>query len=200
MFCQLDTLRRCLPARIRRTLDELPKTLVATYERTLQDIVETNWEFAHRLFQCIAVSSRPLLVEELAEYLAIDFDVEGMPILEAGWRPQNPGDAVLSVCSSLIAFVIVDGSLVVQFSHFSVKEFLTSSRFSSERISRYRISFEPAHAIVVQACLSILLQLDSHINKGSIENYPLARYAARHWVDHAKFQNVLTRAEDVMTS
>ena len=199
MFCQLDTLRRCLPARIRRTLDELPKTLDATYERTLQDIAEANWEFAHRLFQCIAVSSRPLRVEELAEYLAIDFDVEGIPILEAGWRPQNPGDAVLSVCSSLIAFVIVDGTLVVQFSHFSVKEFLTSSRFSSERISRYRISFEPAHAIVVQACLSILLQLDNHINKGSIEDYPLARYAAQHWVDHAKFQNVLTRAEDVMT-
>ena len=180
-------------------MDNLPKTLDATYERTLQDIVEANWEYAHRLFQCIAVSSRPLRVEERAEFLAFDFDAGGIPTLVAGWRPHNPRNTVLSVCSSLIAFVIVDGSLVVQFSHFSVKEFLTSSRLSSERISRYRISSEPAHTIVVQACLSILLQLGNHVNKGSIENYPLARYAAQHWVDHAKFQNVLSRAEDAMT-
>jgi ankyrin repeat protein len=195
VFCQLDTLRRCLPARIRTTLDELPRTLDATYERTLQDIVEENWEYAHRLFQCIAVSSRPLRVEELAEFLAIDFDAGGIPPLVTGWRPPNPRNAVLSVCSSLITVVIVDGSLVVQFSHFSVKEFLTSSRLASERISRYRISLEPAHTIVVQACLSVLLQLDNHIDKQSIEKHPLAPYAAQHWVDHAKFQNVSSHVE-----
>ena len=134
-------------------MDELPRTLDATYERTLQEIVDENWEYAHRLFQCIAVSSRPLRVEELAEFLAIDFDAGGIPTLVDHWRPMNPGNAVLSVCSSLIAVVIVDGSPVVQFSHFSVKEFLTSSRLATERISRYRISLDPAHTIVVQACL-----------------------------------------------
>lgn len=73
-----------------------------------------------------------------------------------------------------------------------------SSRLASGRLSHYYISLEPAHAIVVQACLSVLLQLDSHINKGNIEKYPLAVYAAQHWVDHAKFQNVTSLAEHAM--
>jgi hypothetical protein len=198
VFCQLDSLRRCLPGRIRSALDSLPRTLDTTYERTLQDIDDENWGYAHLLFQCIAVASRSLRVEELAEFLAMDFDTGGTPTLVAGWRPGNPGNAVLSTCSSLITVVTVNGSPVVQFSHFSVQEFLMSSRLASGRLSHYYISLEPAHAIVVQACLSVLLQLDSHINKGNIEKYPLAVYAAQHWVDHAKFQNVTSLAEHAM--
>ena len=79
VFCQLDTLRRCLPGRVRLALDELPVTLDGTYERTLLDINEQNWEYAHRLFQCITVASRPLRVEELAEFLAFDFNEEPIP-------------------------------------------------------------------------------------------------------------------------
>ena len=45
VFCQLEFLHRCLPARIRQASEELPESLDETYERTLQDI------FAHRIFQ-----------------------------------------------------------------------------------------------------------------------------------------------------
>ncbi|KAH8994004.1 hypothetical protein EDB92DRAFT_350268 [Lactarius akahatsu] len=129
VFCQLDKLRRCLPSRIRRALEELPSTLDATYERTLLDIDEENWAFAHRLFQCITVASRPLRVEELAEFLAFDFDDgDNNPNFDADWRPEDPDHAVLSTCSSLISVVNVGNTTVVQFSHFSVKEFLTSTR------------------------------------------------------------------------
>jgi len=64
-------LRRCLPGRIRRALDDLPESLDETYERILFSIVEERWEYAQRLFQCLAVSFRPLCVDELAEVLAI---------------------------------------------------------------------------------------------------------------------------------
>ena len=198
MFCQLDKLRRCLPGRIRRALDELPGTLDATYERTLQDIDGDNWGFAHRLLQCIAVASRPLRIEELAEFLAIDFDARSIPTLVADWRPENPGNAVLSTCSSLVTVITVGGLPVVQFSHFSVQEFLMSTRLTSGPLSHFHISLEPAHTIVAQACLSILLQLDNHIDKRSITKYHLAHYAAQYWVDHAKFQNVSSRVEDAM--
>ena len=199
MFCQLDKLRRCLPGRLRSALDELPRTLDATYERTLEDLNEENWGYAHRLFQCIAVASRPLRVEELAEILAIDFEAAGTPTLVAVWRPENPANAVLSTCSSLVAFATVDGSRVVQFSHFSVQEFLMSSRLASGQVSRYHISLEPAHTTVAQACLSVLLQLDNRINERSLEKYPLARYAARHWIDHTNFKKVSSRAGLAMT-
>ncbi|KAI0296792.1 hypothetical protein B0F90DRAFT_1819818 [Multifurca ochricompacta] len=177
IFCQLDTLRRCLPGRIRPALDELPGTLDETYERALQDIDETNWEYAYRLFQCV---------------------VGIFPTLEAGWRPENPGDAVLSTCSSLITVVKVDGSPVVQFTHFSVKEFLTSNRLTRGPASRYYIPLKSAHLIVAQACLAVLLQLDENININNIKDVPLALYAARYWADHAQFENLSSYLEDAM--
>jgi hypothetical protein len=74
-----------------------------------------------------------------------------------------------------------------------------SSRLGSGHVSRYHISLEPAHTTVAQACLSVLLQLDGNINKRCLlEKYPLARYAAQHWLDHIKFPNVSPRAEFAM--
>lgn len=59
----------CIPARIRQALAELPKTLDEAYERTLREIKEANWEFAHRMFQFVSVGSRPLHVKELADFI-----------------------------------------------------------------------------------------------------------------------------------
>ena len=196
MFCQLDRLRRCLSPRIRRALDELPETLDGTYERTLLDIDDENWSYAHRLFQCIVVAQRPLRVEELAEFLAFKSETRGNLTFDGNWRPENPRDTVLSTCSSLIAIVNVDGSPVMQFSHFSVKEYLTSNRIAQGRVSRYYIPLEQAHLFVTQACLSLLLHLDIRVTKTSIKELPLARYAGQYWTDHAKFGNVSSHTED----
>jgi ankyrin repeat protein len=193
VFCQLETLRRCFPSSIRQILNELPTTLDETYERTLSEIPEEKWKQAHRLFQCLIVASCPLRIDELAEVLAIRFESETTADLIKGWRPENTEDAVLSACSSLIAVVEVDGSPVVQFSHFSVKEFLTSDRLAtaqSRNVSRYHIPLEPAHKILAQACLGTLLDLDEHIDKNRLKNYPLAFYAAHHWFEHARFGDV----------
>jgi ankyrin repeat protein len=198
VFCQLDRLRRCLSPRIRQALDELPETLDETYERTLLDIDKDNWEYAHRLFQCIVVARRPLRVEELAEFLAFKSGEGGSLAYQEDWRPEDPRDTVLSTCSSLITVVNVDGSPVMEFSHFSVKEYLTSNRISEGRVLRYYIPLEPAHLFVTQACLSFLLQLDNHVTKEQIEDSPLARYAGRYWADHAEFGNVSSHAEDMM--
>jgi ankyrin repeat protein len=107
---------------------------------------------------------------------------------------------VLSTCSSLIAIVDDGDSQVVQFSHFSVKEFLTSNRLvhSSEDVSRYHILFEPAHTLLAQACLSVLLRFDDSVNQNNAVNIPLAEYAARYWVDHAQFDSVSSRIQAAM--
>src|SRR6267142_2611209 len=192
-YCQLEYLGKCLPGRIRHALDELPETLDATYERTLQEIDGTNWEFARRLLLCVAVVSRPLRVDELAECLAFDFNAGPIPKYREDWRLEDPVEAVLSTCSTLLALVNVDGSQVIQFSHFSVKEFLTSSRFAEkgDTISRhYHISMIPAHTLVAQACLGILLYLDGNITRDGLDKFPLAKYAAEHWFEHARFEDV----------
>ena len=191
-------MRRCLPPRIRRALDELPETLDETYERTLLDIDDENWEYAHRLFQCIVVARRPLHVEELAGFLTFKSEEGGSLTFEENWQPENPRDLVLLTCSSLIAVVNVRDSEVIQFSHFSVKEYLTSNRIAKSRVSRYHIPLEPAHLFVTQACLAFLIQLDEHVTRKSIKNFPFARYAGEYWVEHAEFGDVSSRTEDLM--
>jgi hypothetical protein len=136
-------------------------------------------------------------VEELAEVLAVDFeDAEGIPKLNPSWRWEDQEQALLNSCSSLIAIVDTGDSRVVQFSHFSVKEFLTSARLTTsiQDVSVYHIVLGPAHAILAQACLSILLRLDNTIEDSNVkEDFPLAGYAAEHWVRHAQFEDVVSR-------
>ena len=196
VFCQLETLRCCLPPSVRRTLDELPESLDETYVRVLKEIKKPNRDHACRLLQCLVAAIRPLDVKELAEVLAVDFnDAEGIPKLKPDWRWEDEEQALLTSCSSLITIVETGDSRVVQFSHFSVKEFLTSTRLvtSTGRVSRYHIVLEPAHTILAQACLSILLQPDDHVEENGVrKRSPLAVYAAQHWVTHAQFGRVST--------
>jgi len=204
VFCQLESLRYCLPPSVRRTLAELPETLDETYERILKEIKRPNRDHAHRVLQCLVVAVRPLRVEELAEVLAIDFHgSEGIAKLKPSWRWEDEEQALLSSCSSLITVVHSGDSRVVQFSHFSVKEFLTSSRLlatSTQDVSRYHIALKAAHTIMGQACLSILLRSDDSIKNGVMKISPLAEYAAQNWVTHAQFENVSSYVRKAMES
>ena len=201
-FCQLETLRHCLPPSVHRTLDELPESLDETYERVLREIKKPNRDQARRLLQCLVVAIRPLGVEELAEVLAVDFgDAEGIPKLRLNWRWEDQEQAILTSCSSLITIVDTGGSRVVQFSHFSVKEYLTSTRLttSSGDFSCYYVDLEPAHTILAQACMGVLLQADDHAEQNDVEmRSPLAKYAAEHWITHAQFQNVSSMLRKAM--
>ena len=203
MYCQLEALRHCLPPSVRGILEELPETLDETYERVLREINKANRAHARRLLQCLTVSLRPLRVEELAEILTIDFDAPthgGIPQSNPNWRWEDQHQAVLSTCSSLIAIVDDGNFQVVQFSHFSVKEYLTSDRLarSSTDVSRYHIILEPAHTVLALACLSVLLRLDYRIGKRNVGDIPLVKYAARHWADNARFENVASHIRDAM--
>jgi ankyrin repeat protein len=143
------------------------------------------------------VVSRPLRVEELAELLAFDFEAGQIPTFHEDWRLEDPVEAVLSTCSTLLSLVNAENSQVIQFSHFSVKEFLTSTRFSEKHdtiSNRYHVSLTPAHTLVAQACLGILLHLDKGITRSTLPKFPLAGYAAEHWFEHARVEGVSQNA------
>jgi ankyrin repeat protein len=198
----LELLRQCFPPSVRRILGELPDGLDETYERILREIGKPNQGHAHRLLQCLVVAVRPLRVRELAEVLAFDFDTGGMPKLNPSWRWEDQEEAVTSACSSLVTIVKDGDSRVVQFSHFSVKEFLTADRLAEPMrdVSCYHIRLEAAHAILAQACLGVLLRLDDRIERDSIEGFPLAHYAAEYWPTHARVGDVFSRIKDGMES
>ena len=192
MYCQLVNICGCIPARIRHALTDLPETLDGTYERTLREINKADWEFAYRLLQFVTVAARPLRVEELAELLAFDFKAGSIPKFHEDWRVEDPIHAVLSTCPSFLAIVddkIHSNLKVVQFSHFSVKEFLTSDRLAESNdiiLRRYHISRTPAHDLAARACLSYLLHLGKDVTNYSLPKLPLSKYSAEYWVDHVR--------------
>jgi ankyrin repeat protein len=173
-----------------------------TYERVLNEIVTANRYQAYYLLQCLTVASRPLRVEELAEILALDFDGSKaeIPKLRKDRRWNDQEEALLSMCSSLVTVVDDNGDRVVQFSHFSVKEFLTSDRLAASvaDVSYFHIPPKPAHTVIAKACLGILLHSHSDKSRGDAKfkaksNSPLTYYAAGHWMDHARFEDVSTQ-------
>ncbi|KAI0298814.1 ankyrin repeat-containing domain protein [Russula brevipes] len=177
--CQLDTLRRSEPEGISSALEELPAALEETYERALAKIPEEKQKRAHCVFQCLIASVRPLRVEELVETLALRFGQAASPKSKKGQYPKDPEDAAFSACSNLVTVVGAEDSQIVQFSHFTVKQFLT--------LSHYHISPEPAHTILAQACLTTLLQLTDKVDDQRIISPLLSLYAAQYWVIHSQF-------------
>jgi len=202
VYCQLEVLRQSLPSSVRGVLAELPESLDETYERILQQIPKPNRVHAHRLLQCLVVAARPLNVEELAEVLAIDFSATGMhPMVDKNLRWEDKERAVLSACSSLITTVQAghSSSRLVQFSHFSVKEFLTSDRLAASTVDTLRyhhIRLEAAHTMMAQVCLSVFLQLEDHMDKRTIWSYSLSEYAGEHFGKHVEFENVISSISD----
>jgi len=146
------------------------------------------------------VAARPLYVEELADILAFDFDVESTPVFRAERRSEDPVHTVLTTCSSLLAVVDARGFRVVQFAHFSVKEYLTSARLAETKdtISRFHVSMTSAHTNIAQACLGIVLHLNKNVTKDSLRSFHLVEYAAEYWPDHARFKDVSPNILDGM--
>ena len=156
------------------------------------------------MLQCLVVAVRPLEVQELAELLAFEFDEAqgGIPKYCPALRLDDQTQAVLSTCSSLVTIINEHGPdrQVVQFSHFSVKEFLVSDRLAPSLgdICQYNIRLRSAHITLTQACLGLLLHSDGSVTEKIVERSPLAGYAARHWVEHAQFEDVASCVKDGM--
>jgi hypothetical protein len=119
---------------------------------------KANQGHAHWLLQCLVAAARPLEIKDLAEDLVFEFNTEGTPKLDLRWRWEDQEEAVMSA-SSLVMIVKDGDSRVVQFSRFSVKEFLTTDRLTEpiRGVSRYHIRLEAAHTI---HALGVLLRLD----------------------------------------
>jgi hypothetical protein len=97
--CQLETLKKCLTvAAVRKALQELPRTLDDTYNRILDNIPEEYRKEAICVMRLLAVSFRPLTIEEVAEATAVDVENEEF---DTENRLRNP-EVILEICSSLV--------------------------------------------------------------------------------------------------
>lgn len=77
----------------------------------------------------------------------------------------------------------------VRLSHFSVKEYLVSSRIKTSSAARFSIRESNANLQIALSCLLYHLHIsedESHLNTPSslLETFPLWRYATRYWPEH----------------
>ncbi|KAF8493459.1 hypothetical protein F5888DRAFT_1926975 [Russula emetica] len=173
-------------------LEEVGTPRDEEFAQALHDIPKEKIQYSVDLFQCLVAAIRPLSLKELANISAE---------LDSNADPHE--DAVLSAYPTLIARD-KDDPTIIQFSHESLKEFLTSNRLRTSRIensSRYHFSLEAAHATLARVCINVLLRFDetadiTHLKKRS----PLALYAAQYWVQHTKQGNAATGNQGVMES
>ena len=179
----------------------LPKDLDDTYARILQTIEdEGNGDRVAKLMQWLAYSARPMPITEIAEVLTVDAENDSLVDVER--RFEDPSD-LLTICSSLVTTVpqqfqwyfqsSSENEEVLQFAHFSVRKYLESSRIHNGPAGKFAIQRRRAHTLIAESCIMYFLQFDllqtdleSYSVSQIIEEYPLAKYAARYWYIHAE--------------
>lgn len=81
---------------------------------------------------------------------------------------------------------------IIRLAHFSVKEYLESSRIVDSDAHYFQFDIGREHRFLTQSCLVYLAHYSNSLQKRSsrrdLESFPLLSYTARRWWDHAKEQ------------
>jgi len=134
VFCQLDRLRRCIVSGSGMPWTNYRRHWTRTYEH----IIGMDKEIGRMRIVCFnACGHTPsLYVEELAEFLAFEFEEGGTPIFQADCRLQTPRDrcslhALVWLPSSWWFWSLSCNSLIFR------SRILTSTRIEEGRVPRY---------------------------------------------------------------
>ncbi|KAK2036581.1 hypothetical protein LZ31DRAFT_615046 [Colletotrichum somersetense] len=161
--CQLDSLETCLDrAELEAAMKALPSDLNETYAHILQNIPKSRWKKTVRLLHFLVYSKRSLTLEECVDVIAVR--VDGARPLDPGDRLPDPTD-IARFCPSLVVLAGINsttgGNNLVQLAHFTVKD-------------------------ITETCLFYLKSAEV-IDVGEMRRrFPLARYAAKIWTNHAR--------------
>ena len=161
----------------------------------LEAIDEDSFEDAFVLLRWLAYARRPLTIDELFEVLVIDLKLEVVNIDD---RPAKP-EGLLELLSGLIkTYDAETGSLtkyrgesdmvtghrinqrtLVELAHFSVKEYLESSRVFN---SKFQLDAQRENNYLSSSCLVYL----THCAGYSIAISPMLDYSVEYWPEHSK--------------
>ncbi|KAL7948261.1 ankyrin repeat-containing domain protein [Trichoderma barbatum] len=177
--CQFEVLRNLRsPSDVQQALGDLPKGLDQTYERMLHRIDHKYRKQVLSSLKWLAFSLEHLSVNQLAEIFVIqpEHDV----VLGKDTEQLFDAEDVLQYFSGLI----IVQYRKVRLAHFSVKEYLTSSRIRQNDALVLGFGETDAHLWIAYSCLAYhiyLSTLDSPIDQ---TQYLLKTYAACNWLMH----------------
>jgi hypothetical protein len=221
VFCQLQELKKSKSTRpnsVKAALLALPETLDETYERMLNSISEDDRPYALTFLRWLAYAKSPPSLERLREASIIDptddpaargvVDIDnrggwgdaleilaGLVITERADEQEeiNDGPTKFRLADFRVKLKgLVERDTKVRLAHFSVKEYLESSRILSGNAKEF--SFDPVkeHGFLTQSCLVYLMYYNDCSWKTSttedLARFPLLEYAAESWHHHALLQ------------
>ena len=165
----------------------MPNDLDSTYSRILNNVVEEHARDVLKVLQWLACSVRPLQLQEVAEVVTINIQED--PRVNVEKRFQEPQD-VLTMCSSLITYSgeSLTDTKTVQLAHFSVKEYLLSTRIHQGKAKIYGFSDLQANASIANDCVAYLMQFDNlySVTYPTYSEFTLSSYAALYWFQHVR--------------
>ncbi|EEU37940.1 uncharacterized protein NECHADRAFT_88282 [Fusarium vanettenii 77-13-4] len=181
---------------VQNILSSLPKSLDATYERVLLQIDSEVVYEAKTALQWLCCCIRPLYLEELVDASIIKPDEE-VPfsedhrIKDFGLLDLLPGLVKVNPPPDLTEAMFQPKHYTVTLAHFSVKEYLVSSRTLDSLSHTYAINLDLAHRHIVRSslayighCLSVGSSYPHH--EHGVVRFPLQMYAYSRWEMHAK--------------
>ena len=183
----IKRLRPIHPITIEKVLYKLPADLNETYARILAQVDESLLYQASTALKWLALSVRPLYIEELLEACAIH--PERTPILDKEDHKLRPSD-LLEMLYELISIEppISDpsrtphGTCRVALSHFSVQEFLMGKDVVRPQNYPFQVFLYDSHLFLARCCLAYLYHHNSNSERG--HQRPLREYAWYHWERH----------------
>lgn len=211
----------------------MPRTLDETYDRVIYTFDDQYFEEVRTALCWLAFSARPITVAELAEACSIRIGHNAEPSLEDGGYEAIAG--LLDVISPFVLLgeprevahreepwphkYVEASTRPVRLAHFSVKEYLISSRLKDResRISKYRLVKSYADRTLSQMCCAYFLVFTNHhgirtwieekkalececseygvrIYRNDLEDFapsfPLLSYACDYWHKHQKLSEL----------
>ena len=167
---------------------------------------------ARCVMQFLAVAFCPVSIDVVAEAVAVDCENE---IFSPEYRLQDPDD-ILEICSSLVVlsgYILLCVLILIyrrelRFAHYSVKEYLFSTRIEHAASHSFKVSEGPGHRLVTRISLIYLLSFEGPtLNQPeddpdldvsdlywpksvSVPEYSLLHYAAQFWYQHYKTKSL----------
>ncbi|GIZ40936.1 hypothetical protein CKM354_000425600 [Cercospora kikuchii] len=200
-YCQIQELKKLKstkPSSVRKALYGLPQTLDEIYERILVGISDDYHRDAIAMLRLLAFSESPLTLAELGEITIIDWTGDGHVDTEDRPGLEDPLEILAGLVTVYKAeewdVLSRDRILIerVRLAHFSVQEYLESTRIIQSRAKGFHLEKGREHRVLTHSCLAYLTYYsgcDERLSqRQDTVTFPLLRYTANSWFYHFRLQ------------